>query len=195
VAARAARAGAEVTGIDLAPGMIEKARQRPEPVRWEVGDVQALPYRDGAFEVVSSCFGAIFAPDPERAAAELTRVGRGRIGVTSWEPHPEQEIWKRYLDGPVPTDRWSTEESLRQLLAAFELEVEHGVWFLEGESADAVWDWTSRAFPPMRERLRRMAPDQVEAARSDVAELHERYREDGRIRYPRPYLLAVGRKR
>ena len=72
VTLRAARAGAEVTGLDIAPRLLEQARSRSSDVEWVDGDVQALPFPDGAFDVVSSSFGLIFAPDQElaeRAAA------------------------------------------------------------------------------------------------------------------------------
>jgi SAM-dependent methyltransferase len=195
VAVRAARAGAEVTGIDLAPAMIEQARSHPEPVRWEVGDVQELPYDDGSFDVVSSNFGAVFAPDAERTAAELTRVCRRRLGLTAWEHHPEREIWDRHSDEIRLPEAWATEEQIRDLLPAFELEIERHTWYLEGESFELIWDWVARAFPPHRERLGRMDPEQVESVRREIAELYERHRENGVIRYPRPYLLAVGVKR
>jgi SAM-dependent methyltransferase len=196
VAARAARAGADVTATDLAPAMIEKARRRPEAVDWLVGDAGLLPFADDAFDAVASNFGVVFAPDPERAAAELTRVCRGRIGITVWQPHEERGLWASYSDEPPPPSAaWETEETLRQLLGAFDVEIERGEWCLEGESAEALWDWTSRAFPPLRERLRRLAPQAVASLRSDVVALYERHRGGPGIRYPRAYLLAYGEKR
>jgi hypothetical protein len=182
-----------VTGIDFAPGMIERARRRPEAVRWDLGDVQSLPYDDGAFDVVSSSFGVIFAPDAQRAADELTRVCRGRIGLTSWELHPERELWARHSDEVrLAHDVWSTAEGIRALLPGFELELDRGVWWLEGEDFGEIWNWLGRAFPPHRERLSRMDQAQAAAVRADFADLYERHREDGIIRYPRPYLLATG---
>ena len=195
IAVRAARAGAEVTGIDLAPAMIEHARSHPEPVRWEVGDVQELPYADGAFDVVSSNFGAVCAPDAERTAAELTRVCRGRLGLTAWEHHPEREIWDRHSEEIRLPELWASEEQIRELLPAFELEIERRTWYLEGASFELIWEWVARAFPPHRERVLRMGPEQIEAVRHEIAELYERHRPNGVIRYPRPYLLAVGAKR
>jgi SAM-dependent methyltransferase len=86
----AARAGARVTGIDIAPNLIEQARVRAESegiaIRFDEGDVEALPYADDAFDVVVSLIGAMFAPRPEIAAAELKRVCRpgGRIVMGNW---------------------------------------------------------------------------------------------------------------
>src|SRR5690349_14232942 len=76
----AARTGAAVTGIDIAPNLLEQARQRAAAegleAKFEEGDAEQLPYPDGQFDVVMSMFGAMFAPRPERVAAELARVCR-----------------------------------------------------------------------------------------------------------------------
>src|SRR5439155_3047742 len=55
VALLAARAGADVVGVDIAPRMIELARAKAEtlPVQFEVGDAEALPYPDAEFDAVS----------------------------------------------------------------------------------------------------------------------------------------------
>src|SRR5215470_1565270 len=70
-----AKAGAYVTGVDIAPNLLEAARERAKRaclnIRFDEGDVEDLPYADGTFDLVVSMFGAIFAPQPERAAAEL----------------------------------------------------------------------------------------------------------------------------
>jgi ubiquinone/menaquinone biosynthesis C-methylase UbiE len=84
----AARAGARVTGIDIAADGIERARARAAEqgldIHFDVGDAQSLPYADASFDVVLSTFGVIFAPDQRRAARELARVCRpdGRLGLT-----------------------------------------------------------------------------------------------------------------
>ena len=88
----AARAGAEVTGIDLAPNLVEQARARAAredlAVRFDEGDMEELPYADGAFDFVMSTFGIMFALRPNRAASELIRVCRpgGRIALANWTP-------------------------------------------------------------------------------------------------------------
>src|SRR5690348_5677404 len=86
----AARAGARVTGCDIATNSLEKARARAAAegldISFEEGDAEALPYADGRFDVVTSLIGAMFAPRPERVAAELTRVCRpgGTIAMANW---------------------------------------------------------------------------------------------------------------
>ena len=80
IALRAASAGAEVTAIDAAEPMLEKARQDADAlglsIRVDVGSVEYLPYDDGSFDVLSSNFGFIFAADHANVAGELARVAR-----------------------------------------------------------------------------------------------------------------------
>lgn len=89
-AVAAARRGAAVTATDFAPGMIAAGRRRTEgegwAITWQQADATALPFEDGSFDRVTSVFGAIFAPDQARAAAEAARVTRpgGRVGFTAW---------------------------------------------------------------------------------------------------------------
>lgn len=92
IAIPAARAGAQVTGIDIATNSIEAARSRARAegveARFEEGDAEAIAYEDGSFDLVVSLIGAMFAPRPERVAAELVRVCRpgGRIAMANWTP-------------------------------------------------------------------------------------------------------------
>ena len=92
IAIPAARAGARVTGVDIASNSIEQARAwaRAEKldVRFEEGDAEMLRYDDASFDLVVSLIGAMFAPRPERVAAELLRTCRpgGRIVMANWTP-------------------------------------------------------------------------------------------------------------
>src|SRR5918994_174818 len=88
----AAATGASVTGLDLAPEMLAAAAKRAADagrrIDWREGDAEALPFGDDSFDVVLSCFGAMFAPRHEVVADELTRVLRpgGRLAMSNWEP-------------------------------------------------------------------------------------------------------------
>lgn len=88
----AARRGAAVHGVDIAPNLLEQGRQRARaenlPIDFREGDVEALPYPDRSFDLVVTMFGAMFAPDPERTAAELIRVCRpgGELRMANWTP-------------------------------------------------------------------------------------------------------------
>jgi SAM-dependent methyltransferase len=90
VALIAARRGNKVTGVDIATNAILAARGRATAegldVRFDEGDAESLPYTVGAFDVVVSLFGAMFAPRPELVADELARVCRpgGTIAMGNW---------------------------------------------------------------------------------------------------------------
>ncbi|MGA8149528.1 MAG: class I SAM-dependent methyltransferase [Terriglobales bacterium] len=86
----AARAGAAVTGVDIATNLLEQARKRASAeglkVPFDEGDAEELPYPDQSFDVVMTMFGAMFAPRPEQVAAELLRVCKpgGVIAMANW---------------------------------------------------------------------------------------------------------------
>jgi len=88
----AARGGAIVTGVDIAPNLIEQATARAAKegvsAKFEVGDAEALPYEDASFDVVMTMFGAMFAPRPDVTASELKRVccPGGLIAMANWTP-------------------------------------------------------------------------------------------------------------
>lgn len=88
----AARAGAQVTGCDIATNSLERARARASQERlnatFDEGDAEALPYDDAQFDVVTSLLGAMFAPRPDLVASELVRVCKpgGKIAMANWTP-------------------------------------------------------------------------------------------------------------
>lgn len=92
VAIRAALAGASVVALDLTPEHFTAGRRGAAAagvdVEWIEGDAEALPFDDETFDVVTSCLGAMFAPDHQRVADELVRVCRpgGTIGLIAFTP-------------------------------------------------------------------------------------------------------------
>jgi SAM-dependent methyltransferase len=92
VALTAARAGARVTGLDLTPELIARARQNSKiaevEIDWHEGDAEKLPFADGNFDVVVSQYGHMFAPRPEVAIGEMLRVLKpgGSIAFSTWPP-------------------------------------------------------------------------------------------------------------
>ncbi len=126
VAVEAATRGAQVTGLDLTPRMLEEARRRAGvagvSVRWVQGSFDDLATL-GSFDIIVSTFGVIFASHPEVVAGQLASACRsgGRIIVTSWHDDGAfgcsgidriREIAPELPEGPAP-DRWSDETALR----------------------------------------------------------------------------------
>jgi len=92
VALTAARFGAKVTGVDLTPELLARARENGAiiglDVRWQEGDAEALPFAEAEFDIVISQFGHMFAPRPGIAVKEMLRVLKpgGTIAFSTWPP-------------------------------------------------------------------------------------------------------------
>lgn len=130
VAITAARAGAIVTGLDLTPELIERARYNSQlagvKVDWREGDVEQLPFDDGAFDAVLSQFGHIFAPRPPVAIGEMLRVLKpgGTIAFSTWPPQAmigkTFSLVAKYSAPPpanvAPPIEWGDEQIVRERL-------------------------------------------------------------------------------
>ena len=126
----AAKTGADVTGIDIAPNLIEQAIERAQAegvdAKFDVGDAEALPYGDGEFDVVMTMFGALFAPRPDVTAAELKRVTKpgGLIAMANWTPEGfAGQMFKvnaKHVPPPPGMSspvQWGTEDIVKERLA------------------------------------------------------------------------------
>ena len=126
----AARAGAEVTACDISTNWLDKGRARASAaglrIRFEEGDAESLPFADARFDLVVSLIAAMFAPRPDRVAAELTRVCRpgGKIVMANWTPGgfvgKMFKIIARYIapSGMPAPALWGDEETVRDRLRA-----------------------------------------------------------------------------
>lgn len=210
VAMRAARAGADVTGVDFSPVMIETAKRRADEeglaIRYLVGDAEAVPCADESFDVVASSVGAIFAPDHVAVAREFARLvrPRGRIGFTAWEPGGSvaKSILLAARFQPPPPDgvgspfQWGTEEYVRGLLGdAFELEFHTGDAPLSGESGEALWEYFLAGLGPVRLLCDSLDEERREEFHRASVELYEEDRRGDEIVQERRYLLTVGARR
>lgn len=125
----AAERGAKVTASDLTPELLEAGRVRAQAagleLDWVQADAEQLPFEDGAFDVVMSSIGAMFAPHHQAVADELVRVCRrgGTIGLLSWTPEGMIGALFRTMGpfappppaGAQPPPLWGDEEHLRGL--------------------------------------------------------------------------------
>lgn len=199
VALRAARAGADVTGIDITADQLAKARHAAEAeglaIRFDEGDCQELPYADAAFDAVSSAFGAIFAPDHRRAASELVRVSRpgARLALTAWPKDEWSDVNERagraFPPGPDARD-WADEGHVRDLLGdAFDLELQTGEWRVAAGSGEELWEFASTSMPPLRAWLM----EQSDEVRARAEEVYLGYLSSGVL--ARDYVLVLGTRR
>jgi ubiquinone/menaquinone biosynthesis C-methylase UbiE len=143
----AARAGGLVTGLDIAPNLLAQARKRAATeqlkIGFDEGDAEELPYKDHEFDIVLTMFGAMFAPRPERVAAELMRVCKpgGLIAMANWTPEgfvgKSFQVTAEMVPPPkgVPAPAlWGNEQVVRQRFA-------HGISKLSLTRHKAVFNY------------------------------------------------------
>jgi len=207
VALRAARAGAEVSAQDLAPGLIDTARGLAAAeglsVQFAIGDAEGLDYPDASFDVISSAHGVVHAYNHGAVASELARVCRpdGRLGLTYWLPNPgiqalmERVGYARPPGADLPSD-WVRRDYVSGLLAgAFDLEFAEAVCAWTGESGAAMWRLLIESDGPAREGVAGLGAVERAALQRDWIDYFERHRTPRGISAPRPYLLVLGRRR
>lgn len=125
----AARLGATVTGVDIAPNLIEQAREIAKReglnAQFDEGDAENLPYENASFDAVITMFGAMFAPRPDLVAAELKRVCSpgGTIAMANWTPSGFIGQMFKITSSHVPPPPnmpspvlWGDEETVRKRL-------------------------------------------------------------------------------
>jgi SAM-dependent methyltransferase len=208
----AARLGCEAVGIDYVPALLERGRRRAAAEGLEVelleGDAEALPFADAFFDAVTSVFGAMFAPDHARAAAELLRVCRpgGKIALASWTPDGFiGELFRTqaaHVPPPpgVPSPMlWGTEAHLRELFGdgIAWLEVEERTFTWRFRSADEFVAFFKRWYGPTLKAFAALQGDGHDALERDLVELARRYDRlgAGAIAIPSTYTEAVATAR
>lgn len=205
----AAAKGANVTGLDLVPALVEAARARAEAAglsaQFVEGNAEDLPFDDDSFDRVTSIFGAMFAPRHQRTAGELARVTRpgGAFAVTAWTPEGLNGQMFKTLgahmppppEGIVPPVMWGEEEHVRELFSDQGLEVsfEKRLADFKWESLESWLDHCEQNLGPIVTGKAALEPQgKWEAARADLIALGERFNEagDGSMRTPAEYLLT-----
>jgi SAM-dependent methyltransferase len=207
----ATKRGAEVTGIDLAPALIETAKERAQEqgleIDYRVGDCENLEVPDASFDVVSSTCGVMFAPDQGATARELARVVKpgGRIGLANWTPEGGLAkmfgMMKPFQPPPpegagVPFD-WGRREHVQELLGGdFELEFEDGVSTYRPSSAEEYWQVFSTSYGPTKTAADALDDERREEFHQTwVAFFEQNYPDNGGVAHAREYLLVLGTRR
>jgi SAM-dependent methyltransferase len=213
VAVRAAEAGAEVVASDLTPENLAAGRAaavaRGIELEWVEADAEALPFADGAFDVVTSAFGVMFAPDHRAAARELLRVCRpgGTIALANFVPDGVAGDFFTTLGRHAPPPEgeppllWGTEEHLRDLLGdavpALHCERRSYTERVAGGPADYV-AFFGKTFGPLIALRTMLAddPERLAALDRDLLAFARRANtgpSEGPVACPYDYLLAVAR--
>ena len=210
IARPAARAGAQVTGLDLAPELIQTARERASEegveISFEVGDAEALPYEDGSFDTVTSTFGVMFAPDHSAVARELARVCRpgGRLALLTWDSERGVAEFFKIMaayqpprpDGVGNPFAWGDQDHVTELLGdAFELRFEQGDCPQPASSSEEIWELFSTSYGPTKTLVDGLDDERREALHSDWLTYFDQFSGNGGVSQPRPYLLVLGTRR
>ena len=216
VAIRAARAGASVVASDLTPEHFDAGRRaaRAEGVEleWVEADAEALPFADAEFDVVTSCLGAMFAPNHQTVANELLRVCRpgGTIGLIAFTPEGRGGDFFAVLSPyapPAPPEAlspllWGNEEHVRELFGeqVESLEMIRREYVEGAVSPRAYYEFFRDTFGPLvaiRESLADQ-PERAAALERDFLEFVKRSNRGSSgksVQISYEYLLTVGRKR
>jgi ubiquinone/menaquinone biosynthesis C-methylase UbiE len=209
IAERAAARGANVTGLDLAPALIEtaseRAREQGLAIEYVVHDCEAMPFDDGSFDKVSSTLGVMFSPDHESAAKELARVTRsgGGIALANWTP--EGGLGRMFAmmapfqpaKPPSSPFDWGREERVRELLGdAFDLEIEEHVSTLTLADGEEYWQLFSTSYGPTKTLADSLDDERREEFHRTWVDFFDReYATNGKVEHTREYLLVSGKRR
>ena len=196
----AARSNCHVTCTDYVPELLERGRERARAERldiaFEAADAEALPYADGAYDAVLSVFGAMFAPDQPRAAAELARVCRpgGLIGLAAWTPEGLLGDWFRATAahaappaGLASPLRWGTEDGIAELLgdAVSAIHTRRRVFTWRFTDAAAMVEMFRVRYGPTVKAFATVGPDGADALERDLLAVVQR------AAHPRGQAIAI----
>jgi ubiquinone/menaquinone biosynthesis C-methylase UbiE len=212
LAVAAARRGARVVASDLTPRMVELGQQRSAAegldIEWMEADAEDLPFDDGRFDVAASTFGAMFAPRPQVAAAELFRVVRpgGTVGMANWTP---QGFLGRLIDvasgyGPAPPGGipspllWGEPEVVRERLGelAASVELQPRMVPTRFDSTQAAREFQERYNGPLIALRNALPPERYDALMTELDQLTDQFNRatDGTVAIDEEYLQVVARK-
>ncbi len=204
----AARRYSVVSGIDIAANLVERSRSRAEAdgleVDFRVGDAQDLPYPDAQFDIVTSAFGAMFAPDQKKTADELARVCRpgGKIVLANWMPEAfgGDFFGAHARHAPPPPGaasplRWGSEAGIHELLGEHSREIsfERRAGYAYYRSVEHALDLFQRYFGPTIRALGIVREDGADALRRDLAAVFEKHNtaDDGTVVMRTDYLQTT----
>ena len=185
----AARRGCVVTSTDYVSTLLDRGADRARAehldVKFQVADVEALPFDDASFDAVLSTFGVMFAPDHVTAAAQMARVCKpgGRIGLANWTPEGFiGQLFKtlgRHVPPPAgvqPPSLWGTEAHVRSLFGeqAAAVAVTPRIFKFRYRSAAHFIDVFRTWYGPVHKAFASLASDKASALEKDLIELLDR---------------------
>lgn len=208
----AARKGATVTGVDIAPNLLIQARQRAAAEKlkatFEEGDAEQLLFPENQFNVVMTMFGAMFAPRPDLVAAELARVCKrgGIVAMANWSPASFAgrmfSVSAKYLpppEGVPPSTLWGDATVARERLCPHGLLVEtsiHPFEFRFPYPPPEVVEHFRTYFGPTKMAFARLDEANQRAYSADLVQFWSDHNiaTDGTTKIANEYLVVIAKK-
>ena len=206
----AARRGCVATGVDFVPALLERGRIRAEAERLAVefreADAENLPFPDASFDAVTSVFGVMFAPNHQKAAAEMLRVCKpgGRICLASWTPEGYSAESIRLMSrhqppraDAVPPSKWGEEAYLKGLFgqAIQSIQSIPRINVMRFVSPEAQIEFFRKHFGPAIAAFGAVGAEGAKQLEADMAALSRKYDRNkspgGPIAIPSQYLETV----
>lgn len=202
----AARQFAEVTSTDYVDALLDRGKERAAAERLTItfsqADAEALPFADGSFDLALSTFGVMFAPNQDKAAAELARVVRkgGRIGLANWTPDgfigQLFKIIGKHVAPPagiMSPALWGTEARLGELFRGHQVQTSKRIFSFRYRSARHWLDVFRTYYGPTNRAFATLEPAKQDALAADIIELLERMNRGGNetLIVPSEYLEVV----
>jgi ubiquinone/menaquinone biosynthesis C-methylase UbiE len=208
VSLAAARRWCDVVSTDYVPSLLERGRARASAdgltIEFREADAEALPFADGVFDAVVSTFGVMFAPNQERAAAELLRVCKpgGKIGLANWTPEGLiGQVFKtlgKHLPPPAGAKSpalWGTRDRLTAMFggAAASIAIEPRVFNFRYRSPEHFLEVLKTYYGPILKAFAALDEARQEHLRVDLSALFARTNkaDDGTMVAPSEYLEVV----
>ncbi len=211
VAITAARAGAQVCGLDLTPALLARARENAAlataAIEFHEGDVEDLPFGDAEFDCVVSQFGHMFGPRPDITLAEMLRVLKpgGTIAFSTWPPELYTGAMFRLIgtyappppEGTSPPGAWGDPATVRERFGDRVVDVKFsaGTMWMPALSPAHVRVFTEANAGPVTRLIDMLADDPARLARfrEEIEALAADFFADNRLR--QDYLMSRATKR
>jgi len=207
----AARRWCDVVSTDYVPSLLERGRLRAAAeglsVEFKEADAEALGFADASFDVVVSTFGVMFAPDHDKAAAELVRVCKsgGKIGLANWTPEgfigQLFKVLGKYLPpaGSKSPSLWGSKARITEMFgaAALSIECEPRVFAFRYRSPEHFIEVFRTYYGPTLKAFAALDEANQQGLKADLLALIKRMNraEDGTMVVPSEYFEIVIAKR
>jgi SAM-dependent methyltransferase len=204
----AARRWCDVVSTDYVPSLLERGRIRAAAeglsVEFKQADAEALDFADASFDVVVSTFGVMFAPDHDKAAAELVRVCKsgGKIGLANWTPEgfigQLFKVLGKYLPPPAGSKSpslWGSRARITEMFgaAALSIKAESRIFAFRYRSPEHFVEIFRNFYGPTLKAFAALDEANQRGLRDDLLALIRRMNraEDGTMVVPSEYLEVV----